>query len=276
MFNDADGIPIVLSPVQLAAVLKDDSVSNDATLQNRMWGGLKLVGGVLEITGAGVLCVLPEPTLLTKAGCVLMGAHGGDTTGTALRQIWTGQDSQSLTQSGSAALARALGASAESANNIGLTVDIAVPFAAASIVGAARVATIRSGRISLIEHEALAVRGIGGHTIAKHVGRTEAQLRARLLAETKIPVASTFTNLQVAEAAISKTLRAHGTAIKSWAQTAGPNQRLDILHDLGTSVGFGVVRSSGSRLNMSKVFVVLKMQTYNGKPYYILTAFLKP
>jgi len=276
MFNDADGIPIVLSPVQLAAVLSNDSVSNDATLRNRMWGGLRLVGGVLEITGAGVLCVLPEPTMVTKAGCVALGAHGGDTTGTALRQIWTGQDSQSLTQTGTAALARALGASAESADNIGLAVDIAVPFAVASIVGAARAATVRAGRISLIEHEALALSGVGGHTIAKHVGRTEAQLRARLLAEPRIPVASTFTNLKVAEASISKTVRAHSAAIKSWAQTAGPNQRLDILHDVGVSVGFGVVRSNGQVLNMSKVFVVLKMQSYNGKSYYILTAFLKP
>ena len=276
MSNEVDGIPIVLTPVQLAAVLSDESIGIDASIKNRMWGGLKLVGGVLEITGAGVLCVVPEPTMVTKAGCVVLGAHGGDTTGTALRQIWTGRDSQSLTQNGVAALARMLGASDEAASNIGLAVDIAVPLAVASIVGAARAASVRAGRISLIEHEALTLRGVGGHTIAKHVGRTESQLRARLLAEPRIPAASTFTSLSVAEGAISRTLRANSALIKSWAQSAGQHQRLELLYDVGASVGFGVVRSTGAVVRMSKVSVVLKMQTYNGKPYYILTAYLKP
>ncbi len=276
MRQDEEGARVVLSSVQLAAVLTQESISESATLSNRMWGGLKLVGGVLELAGAGVLCVAPEPTMVSKAGCVILGAHGGDTTGTGLRQIWTGRDSQSLTHMGTAALARALGADPKTASNIGLAVDIAVPLGMALLVGAARVAAVRAGRINLIQHEAVAVGGVGGHTLLKHVGRTEAQLRARLLTEKTIPAASTFSNLQMAESAISQVLRANAASIKTWAQTAGQNQRLELLHDVGTSVGYGVVRATGRMINMSKVFVVLKMQTYNGQSYYVLTAFLKP
>jgi hypothetical protein len=37
----------------------------------------------------------------------------------------------------------------------------------------------------------------GGHTIAKHVGQTEAQLAAKLAAEPNISAASTFGNKQL-------------------------------------------------------------------------------
>lgn len=39
-----DGIKIVISPVQLAAVLTDSSVTDGETLSNRLYGGLGLVG----------------------------------------------------------------------------------------------------------------------------------------------------------------------------------------------------------------------------------------
>jgi hypothetical protein len=54
-----------------------------------------------------------------------------------------------------------------SAHAIGMTVDIAVPIAVAGWVGAVRVASIRAGRISLVQHEAQAGSRLGGHTILK-------------------------------------------------------------------------------------------------------------
>jgi hypothetical protein len=76
--QDEEGVRVVLSSVQLAAVLTQESISESATLSNRMWGGLKLVGGVLELAGAGVLCVAPEPMMVSKAGCVILGATAGN------------------------------------------------------------------------------------------------------------------------------------------------------------------------------------------------------
>ena len=77
MNQDPDGIPVVLSAVQLAAVLLQETVDEAATA-NRLWGGLRVVGGVLELLGAGVLCVAPEPSMASKVGCVVFGAHGAD------------------------------------------------------------------------------------------------------------------------------------------------------------------------------------------------------
>ncbi|WP_324129944.1 hypothetical protein [Erwinia psidii] len=43
--TDNNGLKIVLSPVHLAAVLSDKSISESETLSNRLWGGLGLAGG---------------------------------------------------------------------------------------------------------------------------------------------------------------------------------------------------------------------------------------
>jgi Bacterial CdiA-CT RNAse A domain len=42
------------------------------------------------------------------------------------------------------------------------------------------------------------------------------------------------------------------------------------------TAGNGVVRATGKLVNMSKVQVILKLGTYNGMPYYVLTAYLVP
>jgi hypothetical protein len=277
--EETAGVRIVLSPVQLAAVLADDSISEDATWTNRLWGGLRLVGGVVELAGAGVLCLAPEPTLASKAGCVVFGVHGADTTVAGARQAWSGRDIQSLTHSGAAALASALGASPGSAQAIGMTVDIAVPFAVAGWVGAARVASVRAGRIHLVQHEAQAGSRLGGHTILKHVGKTEAELRARLAAERDLRAASSFMTIEHAERSISRGLRANATQIQAWARNAAVAKKtanLPIEYDAGSVIGQVVPRLSGQLQKTSRIRIVLKLQTYNNMPYYILTAYPVP
>ncbi len=40
-------------------------------------------------------------------------------------------------------------------------------------------------------------------------------------------------------------------------------------------IGYGVTRETGKLKRMNKVVVVLKYETCNGMPYYILTAYLE-
>jgi hypothetical protein len=273
--NESDGVRVVLSAPQLAAVLARQSISQTEMLSNRLWGGLQVVGGVLEMVGAGALCVLPEPTMASKAGCIVFGVHGSDTVATGLRQVWTGRDTATLTQRGTAKLAETMKASPDLANNIGLSLDIAVSAGAAGSIKAVRASGIMMGRISLEMHEAKAGSGLGGHTLLKHVGRTEAQLRERLVAEPKRTVVSSFTNKEMAEWAISETMRANAARIRNWIASAGAYSRLDMTHDVGRRVGYGVARDTGELASMSKVKMILLYQTYNGMPYYVLTAYLE-
>lgn len=47
-----DGIKVVMSPIQLAAALSDKSVTEGETFSNRLYGGLGLIMGALELAGA--------------------------------------------------------------------------------------------------------------------------------------------------------------------------------------------------------------------------------
>lgn len=104
--NDSNEVRIVLSPVQLAAVLSDASISEGETLSNRLWGGLGVVGGVVEMFGAGVLCAVPEPTTLSKIGCVVVGVHSLDTVQASARQVWTGRQISTDTYNSAVVLRR--------------------------------------------------------------------------------------------------------------------------------------------------------------------------
>ncbi|MGF6663228.1 hypothetical protein QF000_004896 [Paraburkholderia atlantica] len=270
--DNAEGVKVVLSAPQLAAVLSRQSISQSEMLSNRLWDGLQVVGGVLEMVGAGALCALPDPTMASKAGCVVFGVHGSESAAAGLRQVWTGRDTATLTQRGATKLAEAMRASPDMASNIGLSLDIAVPFGFAGSIKAARAARVTMGRIRLNMHEAKAGSRIGGHTLLKHVGRTEAQLRERLRLEPTKRVVSSFVNLEEAEWAISETMRANALLIKAW--TKAPREPLRLKKDVGRKVGYALIRKTDALVDSSKVWVVLKYETYNGMPYYILTAML--
>lgn len=270
-----EGLSIALSPVQLAAILSDQQISGGETAANRLWGGLKLLAGSLEMVGAGALLLVPEPTFASKAGGVALAAHGSDTLSAGLWQVWTGQEQRSLTERSAASLAMQLGADRTTAESIGTAVDVAVPIAVAAAVGAARLLSIRFGRITLAEHEASAGSRIGGHTMAKHVGKTEAELRARLVAEPRRQFASTFKSLDCAERVIYRALRSNKSAIEAWAKTARPFETREFYYTAGDTIGSVLLRATNQIYSSKTVCVVLKMQPYNGKLYYILTAYLE-
>jgi hypothetical protein len=277
MSDEVEGMTIALTPVQMAGVLGGQDVPESASLSNRLWGTVGLVGGVVELVGAGVLCLAPEPTMVTKAGCVVLGVHGFDTLATSGRQVWTGTPQRTATAVTASSAAEALGASRETADSIGLAVDVAVPLVVAAGLGAARIiAVTRGGRIRLAEHEAAAGSRLGGHTMARHVGQTDAQLLARVRTATRPgpKAVSTFADLATAERAITETLRANAAAVQAWSRSAAAGSKSpELEHVLGYVVGRGVQFGSTAVNDLSGVRIILKMESYNGKPFYILTAY---
>ncbi|QHA88129.1 RNase A-like domain-containing protein [Serratia rhizosphaerae] len=268
-----EGLRVVLSPVQLAAAMSDKNVTEGETLSNRLFGGLGLAGGVVELIGAGAMCYAPDPTLLTKVGCVIMGTHSLDSIKAASNQIVTGQPTTTDTYQSAVAMAKTLGADDETAYNVGLTVDVAVPLVFATVIGAARVSSVRMGKVKLIEHESVpGIKG-GGHTISKHIAKTPEELLERLAKSPTMQSASTFTDLRTAEQAISRTLRFNKALIKRWAQQPTSTNVLELTHNAGKPIGFGYRQGNSIKLTSNSVRVVLLKKVYNGKPYYILTAY---
>lgn len=261
------GLEVVLTPLQLAAILQKDSIEEGSALTNRFWGAAAVVAGAMEMQGAAALLLVPEPTLATKLAGGALALHGSDTSAAGWVQLITGRTRTTLTTEAVAAAARALGANPQAATFVGMAVDLAVP-SAAGFVGAARAISIRRGAISLAAEEAA-----GGHTILKHVGQTEAQLRARLLAEKRIPAATTFASLREAEHAVADALRANKDAIQEWARTSRVGDKKIVQFDAGRVIGAGVVRATNRMHSMTGVIVVLRKEISQNRVYFVFTAY---
>lgn len=270
---DDQGLTLAITPAQLGAVLCGVDVSASETQANRLTGGLQVLAGSLEMLGAAALVLVPDPSMATKVGGYALAVHGSDTTSAGVWQVWTGRPERTLTHQAAEELALRLGADPNTADRIGTAIDIAVPMFVSAGIGVARITAIRNGRISLIEHEACTGSKIGGHTIAKHVGKTEQELRSRLAQEVKLRAVSSFSSLDVAERVLYKAMRANKAGIEAWARHAALGRAKPFTYTASEMVGHGIVRATGKLVQTRKVMFVMKAQQYGGKLYYILTAF---
>lgn len=273
--SSESGIVLAMSPVQMAAVMSDRTVSEGETLSNRLYGGLGLLGGVAEMFGAGAMCVVPEPTMLTKAGCVVVGTHSLDTIQASLRQVWSGKRVATDTFNSAVELAEKMGADRNTAMHVGMTVDLAVPMSFALAIGGVRIASIRAGRIRLADHEAIAVKGAGGHTLERHIGKTTEELVARLERRSGLNETSSFRTVDEAEKLISAVLRDNRRQIEMWVKHVPPNlpARMTLSRAFSRSTGIVVKRGSSEVIPAYRVRVSLEFRPYHGKPYFVLTAF---
>ncbi|MFJ2541139.1 RNase A-like domain-containing protein, partial [Pseudomonas sp. NPDC087614] len=112
----------------------------------------------------------------------------------------------------------------------------------------------------------------GGHAIERHVNRSEAQLRARLIAEPHIPIVSTFLNRTEAEAALSNVMRSNKIKIDDFL--AGNANKLVINERVSAPAGVGIVRQSGRLEQLFSIRLVLRRDATSPLGYFILTGFV--
>lgn len=203
---------VALSFAQMAAILTQESLTPAEIMSNRIFGSLRLVGGIVELAGSGVLCAVPEPTMITKIGCVAMGVHASDQLSAGATQLLTGKETDSFAFKAGSSAAEALGTSRGVGQVIGLATEFAVPLSTASLYNAFRVSSVRAGRISIVTSEKMpnVPKNLGGgHAQRKHVGKDIGYLVTRF-ASKKVDVSSTFYSLDVAEWAVSRALQKTG------------------------------------------------------------------
>ncbi|MGC1383281.1 MAG: RNase A-like domain-containing protein [Candidatus Acidiferrales bacterium] len=112
----------------------------------------------------------------------------------------------------------------------------------------------------------------GGHTLKKHVGRTDQELRERLDRERNISAASTWTNRELAEEAVNQTLQ-HNSKLERWLDRGGrkPNLVLDYHGSPSHPVGRCVARGSTEAVPAYDALIVLK--AYGDRDFYVLTTY---
>ena len=113
----------------------------------------------------------------------------------------------------------------------------------------------------------------GGHTIARHVGRTDEQLRERLKREQRISAASTYTDRTTAERVVGRTLAREKARLQTWLARQGPrpNLALDYRGDRNEPVGRSLTRRNPQPVVCSDAVVVLRWDGSRG--FIVLTSY---
>ncbi len=111
----------------------------------------------------------------------------------------------------------------------------------------------------------------GGHTLDRHVGKTEAELAQRLASETRISAASSFTDRSVAEAAIGEAMNRNQSAIDSWVKSRGNRYTID--YNANRIIGITLRRRASKATSASRLRIVLQRSAKLSPGYFILTAY---
>jgi len=112
----------------------------------------------------------------------------------------------------------------------------------------------------------------GGHTLARHVGRTDAQLRDRLQRE-QISAASTYTDRATAERVVARTLARQRSRVDQWLARKGsrPNLALDYRGDGREAIGRSLTRRGSQTIPCTDAVVVLRWD--GGRGFIVLTTY---
>ncbi|WP_303840137.1 polymorphic toxin type 50 domain-containing protein [Apibacter mensalis] len=111
---------------------------NGKQVWTRILGGVKAVGGALEMVAGGALLVTPEPTMATKAAGVVVAVHGADEASSGLKQVWTGEEESSLTIQG----LQAAGMSKQNAEIVDASISIVGSGGSGALRNASKVGTV--------------------------------------------------------------------------------------------------------------------------------------
>lgn len=110
----------------------------------------------------------------------------------------------------------------------------------------------------------------GGHSLRKHVGRTDDELRQRLASERDISAASTWTDRAAAEETVAAALRAESGRIESWTRRGERRPNLALHFDAGRVIGRSIVRGSDQSEPCTRAVIVLRADRDS---FYVLTTY---
>lgn len=143
---------------------------SDANWLNRGIGLLQTIGGVGEMVLGGL--GLAAPTGVTQVAGGLLALHGADTLSTGLATMWTGEVQDTLTADGITAAAEGLGASPDTAENIGDYSDAGLGIIGSLGVGGLLGASDDAVRIGMTESVESSVDNVVGSSADNVVGST--------------------------------------------------------------------------------------------------------
>jgi hypothetical protein len=131
----------------------------------------------------------------------------------------------------------------------------------------------RSATAAAPQVDLAAAERLGGHTLARHVGLTDDDLRERLRREPNLAAASTYPDRQTAERVVAATLAQSTRRIATWSAGTGarPNLTLDFRGHPATPVGRSL-RRGDTRVRACPDAVVVLRWHASGR-FHVLTSY---
>jgi hypothetical protein len=115
----------------------------------------------------------------------------------------------------------------------------------------------------------------GGHTLSRHVGRTDEQLRQRLRDQPNISAASTYPDRETAELVVGGVIDQSAARIASWTRRTGSRPNLALrtaAESRGSPIGRVLDRGRRTSRPAHNAVVVLRWDDWRGT-YYVLTSY---
>lgn len=111
----------------------------------------------------------------------------------------------------------------------------------------------------------------GGHTLKRHVAKSDAELRTRLSAEPNISAASTYSDRDTAESAVGETIQADHERIERWLHRSGGHPNLVLDYNGQSPIGRSLRRNASTSEPCSHAIVVLKW--VSSDDFIVLTSY---
>ncbi len=114
----------------------------------------------------------------------------------------------------------------------------------------------------------------GGHTLSRHVGKSDAELRERLRRDRRLSAASTWTDRATAEEVVGAAIGANRIRIERWSNREGSRANLviDWPGEGGKVIGRSLRRGAKEPVPCTRAVVVLRWNV-DGEIYYVLTSY---
>ena len=129
-----------------------------------------------------------------------------------------------------------------------------------------------AGHTAAAGHDLSADEAMGGHTLARHVGKSDAELRDRLRRESEISAASSYTDLVTAERVVEAAITNGGRPLSAWLARKGSRPNLALHHDAGEVIGRSLSRRRKDPVPCENATVILRWNDRLQK-FYVLTSY---
>lgn len=115
---------------------------------------------------------------------------------------------------------------------------------------------------------------LGGHTLSRHVGKTDVELADRLRREPRISAASTYADRATAERSVGSALASGGAKLAAWERRTGrrPNLVLNYRRAGKEPLGRSLRRGQKRATPATRALVVLRWDE-RARRFYVLTSY---